>query len=64
MIELHEHGQPYDARRRKNRSACACNHVFEAFDNWLDIFDACPNPQIASFDLAQNPVDASGQFDK
>ena len=56
-------GNAHDARRSENRGTCACNHVFQAFDNRLYIFDARPNPQITSFDLAQDAVGSPRELD-
>lgn len=61
MVKLHDDGKAHDARCGENRCTCACNHVFQAFDNRLYILNARPNPQITPLYLAQEPILIVGQ---
>jgi hypothetical protein len=63
MIREHDDCKPYDARRCENRGIHAFNHMLYAFDNRLDIFYACPDSKIASFDFAKQAFDSLRQFD-
>jgi hypothetical protein len=52
MVKLHDDGKSHDARRREHRGIRPCNQVLYALDKWIDVFDARPDAQIPSFDLA------------